>query len=86
MSACIAGPVPLYGTCVAFTPAAALKSSHERWREVPLPAEPQLSLPGLALAQAMSSGKVFAGTRFAATSTSGKIAAVVTGTRSFCRS
>ena len=77
MSACIAGPVPLYGTCVAFTPAAALKSSHERWREVPLPAEPQLSLPGLALAQAMSSGKVLAGTRFAATSTSGKIAAVV---------
>jgi hypothetical protein len=63
-----------------------LNISHERWREVPLPAEPQLILPGFAFANAINSASVRAGTRLAATSTSGKMAAVVTGTRSFSRS
>lgn len=53
---------------------------------MPLPAEPQFTLLGLAFAKATSSGSVFAGTRMAATSTSGKMATVVTGTRSRSRS
>jgi hypothetical protein len=49
-SAVVAGPVPLYGTCTALMPAALLNISQARCRVVPLPAEPQLILPGLALA------------------------------------
>src|SRR4029453_15257097 len=50
-----AGALPLYGTCVICTPAITLKSSPDRWIDVPLPDDAKLSFPGLALAQAMSS-------------------------------
>ena len=47
---CSAGALPLYGTCVICTPAITLKSSPDKWIDVPLPDDAKLSLPGLALA------------------------------------
>ena len=41
---------PRYGTCTIFTPAIILNSSPETWPVAPLPPEPMLILPGLALA------------------------------------
>jgi len=45
-----AGPVPLYGTWVIFTPASMSKSSVARCVMPPLPVEPKLSLPRFAFA------------------------------------
>jgi hypothetical protein len=51
-----------------------------------LPDEAQVSLPGLALAQATSSGSDFTGSDGVTTQTSGTDPATATGTRSFARS
>src|SRR5512134_2189295 len=56
-----AGALPLYGTCVRSTFAIVLNSSHERWIDVPLPDEPQVTLPGLAFAYAIISCTVLNG-------------------------
>ncbi len=50
----MAGAPPLYGTCSTSMPADSLSISPARWPELPLPAEPKLSLPGSALAWAIS--------------------------------
>ena len=49
-----AGALPLYGMCTIFTPVMALKSSPARWFEPPLPEDPKLSAPGLALASGVT--------------------------------
>ena len=59
---CSAAPVPLYGTCTIWIPAADLKSSPERWLVAPMPALPKLIVFGFALASSISSFTVFAGT------------------------
>ena len=50
-----AGPVPRYGTCSISMPAICMNSAPERCDAEPTPDEPKLSLPGLALAWAISS-------------------------------
>ena len=45
-----AGPVPRYGTCSSSTPAIWPNSAPERCDAEPAPDEPNVSLPGLALA------------------------------------
>src|SRR5262249_18508968 len=50
------------GSCTRSTPVIILNSSPATCCEVPLPPEPMLILPGLALAYAMNSGTVLAGT------------------------
>src|SRR5207249_1399542 len=57
-----AGADPRYGTWTRLTPVFSLNNSPVRWTFVPLPADAKLSLPGLALAYAMNSGTVVAGT------------------------
>ena len=49
----------------------------------PLPAEPKVSLPGFALASAISSVTVFAGTDGCTTSTRGATCVRLTGAKSF---
>src|SRR4051812_42542746 len=62
ITAAIAGPVPLYGTCTICNPAADLKSSLARWFGVPAPPDAKLNAPGFALTTAMSSFTDCAGT------------------------
>ena len=57
-----AGAAPLYGTCVASTCAARLNISPAMCGELPVPAEPYDSLPGLAFMYATNSFTSFAGT------------------------
>ena len=57
----IAPAAPRYGTCTMSTPAVSLNSSPAMWMPVPTPAEAKFSLPGLALACAISSGMVLTG-------------------------
>ena len=45
-----AGAVPLYGTCTMSIPAVCFSSSVVRCAAAPMPEEPKLILPGLALA------------------------------------
>src|ERR687895_38797 len=59
--ACVAGLLPLYGTCSPSTPATDLSISAERWTMVPLPEDPYEYFPGLALSSAMSSRTLLAG-------------------------
>src|SRR5262249_35028793 len=61
-SAIIDGPPPLYGTCTIFTPVRLLKYSPARCAADPLPDEEYASCPGRALASAVSSLTVLAGT------------------------
>jgi hypothetical protein len=60
-TAAAAGAPPLYGTCVSWMPAACASHSPARWLMLPLPAEPNVMLPGLALAAAISSPKLLNG-------------------------
>src|SRR5687767_5829406 len=57
-----AAPEPLNSTCCMSTPAVCLNSSAVMCGLVPTPGEPNVSCPGLALASAMSSFTLFAGT------------------------
>ena len=79
----MAGAPPLYGTWRRSTPARALKSSPERCATPPAPEDAKLSVPGFALASAISSCTFFAGTAALATSTTGMSATMLTGARSF---
>src|SRR5262249_32151211 len=54
-----AGPPPRYGTCTMSTPVTLLNSSQYMWGALPIPAEATVSLPGLLLAKAISSGTLF---------------------------
>src|SRR5215831_18305697 len=72
MTSGYAAPMPRYGTCVISMPAASLIISPARWGAVPTPADAKLSLPGLALAQAMNSENVFTGSVNDATITAGE--------------
>ena len=53
--------LPLYGTCCICTPVKDLNTSPDRWLDAPLPAEPKVTLPGLARAKAIRSWTVLAG-------------------------
>ncbi len=55
ITSAMAGALPLYGMWVIFTPAIELSSSVARCVDEPLPAEPKLIEPGLALAAAITS-------------------------------
>ena len=58
----IAGPPPRYGTCSMLTPVTLLNSSQYIWDALPMPADATLTLPGLLLAKAISSGTDLDGT------------------------
>src|SRR5262245_18762969 len=57
-----AGAPPRYGTWTRFRPAMMLNSSPAKCGWVPMPGDAMLILPGLALAYAINSGTVLAGT------------------------
>src|SRR6202022_3881354 len=61
-----------HGTCTTFTPAIILNSSPNTCGVLPAPGEDMLSLPGCALAKAMNSGTLLAGTEGFTTMTFGK--------------
>ena len=64
-------------------PAASAKFSAARCTWLPTPAEPKLMLPGLALAAAIRSFRVFTGEPSGTTTSIGPLATLVIGTRSF---
>ncbi|MNS82710.1 hypothetical protein D3C72_1164610 [compost metagenome] len=74
---------PLYGTCVILTLPCCLISSPARFSGVPTPDDAYDSLPGCALASAISSAAFFAGRPGLPTSTIGWVPTKVTGARSF---
>ena len=78
----IAGPTPLYGTCPTSMPVMDFRSSIERCRLLPTPADAKLILPGLALAAAMNSASVLNGCEGCTTSTFGSETSCVIGVRS----
>ena len=82
MTSVSAGALPLYGTWFILTPAMELKSSAERCVDWPLPEEAKLSVPGFALASAISSATFFAGRAGLTTITSGPLVSCETGTKS----
>src|SRR5215471_20111958 len=57
-----AGAVPRYGTWTRLMPVIILSNSPDRCGDVPTPPEAKLILPGLALAWAMNSATLLAGT------------------------
>ncbi len=61
-NAAMAGPPPLYATCVSFTPASVAKYSAARKELLPSPADEKLTAPGFAFAYLMSSATDVAGT------------------------
>jgi hypothetical protein len=79
-----AGAMPLYGTWTVLMPASKLRSSPAKCAPLPSPGEAKLSLSGFALAYAISSRKVFAGTEGCTTRTLGDCASSETGVRSRC--
>ena len=84
MRSVTAGPLPLYGTCSMSTLAIDANSSPARWIDVPLPAEAKVTLPGSALACAITSATVFAFDWAAlVTSTLGTTASRETGAKFF---
>ena len=80
------GALPLYGTCTSCVPVACWNCVPTRCCTVPLPFEPQASLPGSFLASAARSATVLAGVLALITRTLGTIAIVVTGAKSFLTS
>src|SRR5438067_2199863 len=78
----VAGPDPLYGMCVMFTPVTSLKSSPERCVFVPWPEDAKLSWPGFDFASAMTSCRLFAGTDGCSTSTIRDLLIIETPTKS----
>ena len=81
-----AGPVPLYGTCVIFTPESALNSSNAMCVELPTPAEALFNAPGFALAMASRSFTDFAGSDGCTARMKGAWEASEIGTKSFAGS
>ena len=63
-------------------PVIILKSSPPIWDALPVPPDAMLILPGLALAQAMNSGTVFAGFDRFTSMTSGRLLIIAIGTMS----
>ena len=63
-------------------PVVILNSSPPIWDVLPVPPDAKLILPGLALAQAMNSGTVFAGTSLFTIMTSGRMLIIAIGTMS----
>src|SRR5207237_1386033 len=72
MRSVIIGAPPRYGTWIILTPAIILNSSPAICEVEPVPYEASVILPGSALASAISSGMVLAGTDGLVTITSGK--------------
>ena len=64
------------------TPVSILNSSPPTWEALPLPPDAMLILPGLALAQAMNSATVLAGTARLTIITSGRLLIMATGVMS----
>ncbi|MCY1356593.1 hypothetical protein D9M69_430510 [compost metagenome] len=63
----MAGPVPLYGTCSACSPACCLSSSPASCAGEPLPGDPKDSLPGWLRAYCRNSCRFFTGMDFVTT-------------------
>ena len=82
----IALPEPLYGTCTISTFARLLNNSSDRCGLVPMPGEPTVSVPGFALASAITSFTVFAGTEGCTAITSVTSDISDTGSKSFSES
>src|SRR5258706_10536201 len=61
ITSCIAGPEPLYGMWIIFTPEAPWKDSPSMWLMLPTPELAKEYLPGLAFTTAMNSFRFFAG-------------------------
>src|SRR6202166_4029931 len=80
-----AGAAPRYGTWSMSTPAIILNNSPANCGVVPLPTDAMLILPGLALAYAMNSGTVLAGTEGCTTITMGTSVTPQTGAMSRTR-
>jgi hypothetical protein len=76
----------LYGTWTTSIPATDLKSSPDRWFDVPWPKDAKSSLPGCDLARATSSFTFFAGTSGCTTRMFGTEATSVIGAKSFSAS
>ena len=74
--------LPLYGTCVAFRPAALLKYSPTRCAVAPVPDEAKVYLPGLAFSSATNSRAFAAGNAVCATRMYGEKPALAMGARS----
>src|SRR5678815_5086598 len=81
-TAVVAGPPPLYGTCVTATPAYCFSISIDRWLVVPMPLDDALNCPARFLASATSSGTLLTGTLGCTTSTSGTEDTHETGSKS----
>src|SRR5512140_2915063 len=60
MTSCMAGPEPLYGTWIIFTPAYAWNDSPSMWLMLPMPEVANVYLPGLAFSSAINSVRFFA--------------------------
>src|SRR6266851_127938 len=61
MTSCMAGPEPLYGTWIIFTPASAWNDSPSMWLMLPMPELANVYLPGFAFRTLMNSTRFFAG-------------------------
>src|SRR3954468_12701432 len=84
--ACVAGLLPLYGTCRTCRCSALLNSSLARCTMVPAPEEPYEYLPGPDLSSASSSFTFLAGVLGCTTSMSGVDATSPTGVKSLTES
>ena len=82
----IAGPLPRYGTCVQSIPSRPRSSSGARWFEAPTPEEPKFSLPGCALASAITSCRLAAGRSLRTVMTLRTAPVKITGVKSRTRS
>src|SRR5258705_8305033 len=78
----MAGALPLYGTCVAFSPLMLLNHSATKCAVAPVPEDANVYLPGFAFTWAMNSGAVFAGNDGWLDSTYGDIATFATAASS----
>src|SRR5439155_1872013 len=84
--ACVAGLLPLYGTCSTSTPAADFSISPQRCTMVPLPEDPYEYLPEPDLSSAISSRTLLACVLGCTTSMSGVEATIATKVKSFIES
>jgi len=80
------GERPLNGTCSMSMAALVLNSSPARWAPEPLPVEPNVRLPGFALATATTSPTLVTARLLRTTSTWGIAAMPATGVKSFTAS
>ena len=83
ITSCTAGAVPLYGMFTMSTPDCILNASPAMCSDEPTEPIAKLSWPGLALASAISSFTLLAGSEGCATRIEGEVATSVSGVKSF---